>query len=126
MPIEKTKVDQEIAKNTLKTIPQAKINLNNTSINANANETKNITYNYNGDGTVKCISSNTKVVTCKVDSSNKKIIVNVKNDSTSNVDLNVYATQRIAYSATIDNKITVKIDSTGTPQMIVSEIQDGK
>ena len=24
------------------------------------------------------------------------------------------------------NKITVKIDSTGTPQMIVSEIQDGK
>ncbi len=110
MPIEKTKVDQEIAKNKLKTIPQAKINLNTNSINANANETKNITYNYNGDGTVKCISSNTKLATCKVDSSNKKIIVNVKNDNTSNVDLNVYATQGIAYSATNDNKITIKIN----------------
>ena len=115
MPIEKTKVDQEIAKNTLKTIPQAKINLNTNSINANANETKNITYNYNGDGTVKCISSNTKVVTCKVDSSNKKIIVNVKNDSTNSVDLNVYATQGIAYSATNDNKITVKINKQSEP-----------
>ena len=115
MPIEKTKVDQGIAKNTLKTIPQGKINLNTTSIRANANETKDIIYNYNGDGTVKCISSNTKVVTCKVDSSNKKIIVNVKNDSTSNVDLNVYATQGIAYSATNDNKITIKINKQSEP-----------
>ncbi|MBQ1550673.1 MAG: hypothetical protein IIZ67_01095, partial [Bacilli bacterium] len=115
MPIEKTKVDQEIAKNTLKTIPQAKINLNTNSINANVNETKNITYNYNGDGTVKCISSNTKVVTCKVDSNNKKLIVNVKNDSSNSVDLNVYATQGIAYSATNDNKITVKINKQSEP-----------
>ena len=115
MPIEKTKVDQGIAKNTLKTIPQGKININNTVIKANVNETKNITYNYNGDGTVKCISSNTKLATCKVDSSKKTIIVNVKSDSSNSVDLNIYATQGIAYSATNDNKITIKINKKNEP-----------
>ena len=115
MPSNKTKVDQAIASYTLKTIPQGKISFSTTSIKADVNETKEITYNYDGDGTVKCLSSNTNVVTCNVDSNKKRILVNIKNSGANSVDLNVYASQGIAYSATNDNKITVTINKQSEP-----------
>jgi hypothetical protein len=125
MPSTKTDTDKKLSNYTLKTISQGKLSIN-SSIKMNGNDKKEINYNYNGDGTVKCISSNTNIVNCSVDSSKKMIIITSKSNSSVTANVNVYATQGVAYSATTDNNISVSITSDNKPvdsTGIVKDIQ---
>lgn len=99
-------------KYTLKTIPQGKITISNTNIEMKA-KNEQITYKYNGDGIVKCISSNNNIATCSIDQNHKKINITALSKS-DEVEITVYATQGISYSASNDTKIKVNINDTET------------
>ena len=68
-----------------------------------------LTYQYNGDGIVKCVNNNNDQLTCEVDSNNHKIILKSINSNNTNASISLYATQGILYSATDDVNLQVSI-----------------
>lgn len=94
----------------LSVIPKGTITLGSIEENIEINDKKTISYTYDGDGKVKCKSSDAKSISCKVDTDKKQIIVEgIKTINSGKVS--VYATQGTKYSATDDYKITIKVSN---------------
>ena len=90
------------------TIQQGTVTVSDNNLPLKSKETKKISYRYNGDGTVKCESSNASLVTCSVDKTNKTVTINTLGDRKEDVYVNVYSTQGVNYSASDDARIIVK------------------
>ena len=69
----------------------------------------NNTYNYDGDGTVSCSSSDTTYVTCSVDTTNHKINVTPAKPTSSAVTITVSAGAGTNYSAADNKTFTVTV-----------------
>lgn len=105
-------------------ITQGNVKLNNNSVNLLIGSNVSITYDYSGDGIVKCESSNINQATCSVDKVNKKInISSVGKDSTS-VNIMVYSSQGINTSASNDNIIKVNISDNKENVEILTNVPD--
>lgn len=99
----------------LTTIPQGKITFSEETRKVETNDgehTETVPYEYNGDGQVKCESSNPEVVTCSVDETNKAILIKAKVEQSNGESVKVYATQGINYSASADSLIQISYDDT--------------
>ena len=96
----------------LSTIKQGVITISN-SITVGVSKSIALSYEYSGDGTVKCVSSDKSYVTCKVNETDKTITIKGVKAKTS-VKVNVYATQGTKVSATKDYTVTVKVTSSST------------
>ncbi len=92
-------------------IPRGSLTLLETSNIMVIGNKSNISYQYDGDGEIKCISSNSTQLTCVVDANNHSIQLESVGQAESNVTVSVYATQGILYSATPDKTISVTIEN---------------
>ena len=90
-------------------IPQGKLSLSSTSEVLEIGKEVSISYQYDGDGEVRCKSSNTSQLSCSVDNSNHKLLLNSVGDRNTNANVTLYATQGIQYSATTDSNINVSM-----------------
>ena len=109
LPSTNATMSQRLTEYTLTTIPQGTLTVTNNIKYLPIGGKRNLTYTYTGDGTVKCLSSNTNFVTCSVDNTNKKITINSVGTTESSASVAVYATQGIAYSATPDSIVNLSI-----------------
>ena len=93
------------------TIPQGVVSLNNNSVEFNIGNNENVSYSYDGDGTVKCVSSDSTKLSCSVDANTKVVHVESVNGNAFDGTVTVYATQGITHSASDDTSFRVKVDS---------------
>lgn len=98
----------------IETIPQGKVTLSNYYKYLLVGEEVKIGYGYNGDGVVKCKSSDTSSVTCSIDKTNNKVVVKSVGTSSKAVTVKLYATQGISYSATDDEVISLNVEDKST------------
>ncbi|MBR7042177.1 MAG: hypothetical protein IKI04_01620, partial [Bacilli bacterium] len=89
-------------------IPQGKLTLT-SGVTISPKGKKSVDYIYDGDGLVKCVSADTSILTCSVDTTNKKINLTSLNSTKGNTTVTIYATSGISYSATGDVKLSVTI-----------------
>ncbi len=109
----------------LSVIPKGKITLSSSEVSIKVNNKKTINYTYDGDGKVKCQSSDKKSITCKVDTSKRQIVIEgIKANNSGKVS--VYATQGTEYSATVDYNITVKVKESNETTLIGDVDGNGK
>ena len=92
-------------------IPQGKVTTNKSSLDLIAGSNTNVEYEYNGDGIVKCKSSNTNAVTCSVDTDNKTIKIKSIGEDKSSSKVMVYSTQGLSTSASNDVTIQINVES---------------
>ena len=90
-----------------KLIQKPSLTISKSEVSIKTSKTKSITYTYNGDGNIKCVSEDKKYVTCTVDKTKKTIKVNVIKELAKNITIKVYATQGVKYSATSDVTLTI-------------------
>ncbi len=70
---------------------------------------KTLSYNYDGDGVVKCVSENPEELTCSLDNNNHEILLKSIGNKKSNVKVYLYATQGIETSASDDYLVQLSI-----------------
>lgn len=96
----------EVAVNT---IPQGVITINESTLVIDNEIEKTISYEYTGDGVVKCNSSNINLIKCVVDNINKKITITSLKDGSAEANLTIYSSQGISTSATKDYILKVRV-----------------
>ena len=90
-------------------IPKGKITVTNSSEVLGIGQEKTISYQYDGDGAVKCKSDDIEQLTCSIDSNNHKVLLKSVGDNTNDVNVSIYATQGIQKSASDDTIIKVSL-----------------
>ena len=106
-------VSYPMNKNGLAMIQKGKISVGKTKVSVKTGGALTLTYDYNGDGKVKCSSSNTSAVTCSIDAQHSQIVI-MGEKTASNVTVNLYAAQGVMFSATPDFKINVSVTGSNT------------
>ena len=91
-------------------IKKGSITLKKKTLSISLGKSNTVSYTYNGDGKVKCVSEDKTKVSCSVNK-DKKIITIQGLSLVDNIKVNVYATQGTKYSATDDYSIEVKVNS---------------
>lgn len=94
-------------------IPQGTVKVNTPSIDLIMGKETYINYQYNGDGTVKCIDD-PNTLTCVVDSKNNRIQLKSVGTNETQKKIYLYATQGISHSASEDAIVTVNIEDEKT------------
>ena len=82
-----------------------------SSLNLDDGNSKTISFTYDGDGTVGCISSDSSSVKCTVDNLNKKVILQALKTVNNNVYITLKATDSTNYSSPDDKSIVVTVSS---------------
>ena len=85
------------------------LTVSNASMNLTYGTTAYNTYTYNGNGTISCSSSNNNVVTCSVDTTNKRITLVPKAANSANVTITLSATETSTYTGVSNKTFTVKV-----------------
>ena len=93
-------------------IPQGMMNTFVKSTIIEAGKEQVLSYEYDGDGIVKCISSDPTQLTCNIDTENQTIQLKSNGNDSSNVNIILYGTQGVGYSATEDLKLQALIKDT--------------
>ncbi len=81
----------------LNTIPQGKITVRENNIILN-NNIETIAYTYDGDGIVKCTSSDINYVTCSVNNEKKEVVITPKQNIDKAITISLIASQGVNYS----------------------------
>ena len=74
-----------------------------------------LTYTYDGDGTVSCESSNTNYITCSVDSTLNKVVLQPVNATDSNITITVKASDGTNFSAADNKTVDVTVERQAVP-----------
>ena len=85
------------------------LTVSNASMNLTYGTTEYNSYTYNGDGTISCSSGNSNVVTCSVDTTNKRITLVPKAANSIDVTITLSATETASYTGVSSSTFTVKV-----------------
>lgn len=93
--------------NVIKKTPS--ITTSTTALMANYANGSSFTYTYDGDGELKCISSDEKYITCSVNTANNTVTITPVTSGGNSLSIGLYSLEGVSYQAggTVDNPLKV-------------------